>query len=160
MPPRPGGVQLVGVAGAAPQTLAPLETQEASADSAARECTAFCALIENALDLVAILDADGTTRYAGPSDGRVLGVSAGELVVPKAGATHTQRPQPHNIEVPVPRRRIVEAHHFRRALTIALRWRVSFVNEDNTGRRIPTTHYDCFSGILIQQGAKVVHADR
>ncbi|HYE04922.1 MAG TPA: PAS domain S-box protein [Planctomycetota bacterium] len=40
----------------------------------------FRSLIENALDVIAILDADGTVRYASPSVKRVLGYRPAELI--------------------------------------------------------------------------------
>jgi two-component system cell cycle sensor histidine kinase/response regulator CckA len=40
----------------------------------------YRSLIENSLDLISILNPDGTIRYASPSHGRVLGYSADELV--------------------------------------------------------------------------------
>ena len=44
----------------------------------------FRLLIENALDLIAILDVDGTVRYVSPSHKRILGYESEELIGKKA----------------------------------------------------------------------------
>jgi PAS domain S-box-containing protein len=59
-----------------------LETQERKrAEEALRQSEKrFRALIENALDIITVLEADGTIRYESPSIERILGYQAEELV--------------------------------------------------------------------------------
>ena len=59
----------------------------------------FRALIETALDVIAVLNYDGTFRYVSPSVQRVLGYSPGELSGENAFAYMHQDDAPKQLEV-------------------------------------------------------------
>ena len=67
--------------------------QKRAAEALRRSEQHFRALIENAQDLVAILDRDGTVRYASPSHHRILGYEADHVI----GANAFQLAHPDDV---------------------------------------------------------------
>src|SRR3712207_7976709 len=62
--------------------------------------TLFRSLIENALDIITVLDSDGTIRYASPSFERVLGYPQAGLVGTNSfSLVHPERSEEHTSEL-------------------------------------------------------------